>query len=218
MIKAVVFDAFGTLFDVHSVIEACEARFPGQGRAISQLWRQTQLEYTWLRTIMERYADYEAVMRDALRYTLNTLGLPYDDTVFGELFDAYFHLKPFPEVEEACEYLLPRRMAILSNSSDRLLHKVVNNAGLKRFFTAALSVDVLKKYKPSPDVYQMAASHLGVPKEQVLFVSTNGWDVAGAKSFGFKVCWINRTGMQPDELGVPADFEVRDLIELAEQL
>jgi 2-haloacid dehalogenase len=215
MIEAVVFDAYGTLFDVNSVIDACEQLYPGKGTFISQTWRQKQLEYTWLRALMNRYVDFEAINRDSLRFSLNKLKLEFSEDTIEKLTAAYLNLTPYPEVVDALNAFQPRQLLILSNGTSKMLHTVVENAGLESYFTAILSVDALKTYKPNPQVYQLAVTKLGISKEKVLFLSSNGWDVAGSKSFGFTVGWINRTGNPIEELGVQPDYQVQDLLELA---
>ena len=215
MIEAVVFDAYGTLFNVHSVIDAGNQFFPGQGAAISQLWRQKQLEYTWLRTLMGRYVDFEKINLDSLRFALHHLQLAHNDEIIETLVTTYLRLQHYPEVEQALQVFLPRKLVILSNGTESMLQAVVRHAGLESYFDDILSVDVLQIYKPAPQVYQLAVSKLGVPKEQILFVSSNGWDVAGAKSFGFTVGWINRLGITIEELGVRPDYIVHDLLELS---
>jgi len=216
MIDAVVFDAYGTLFDVHSVIDACNNAFPGYGEQISQTWRQKQLEYTWLRALMRRYANFEDINRDALKFTLNHLNLWHDDATLESLVATYLRLQAFPEVPHALQVFRPRKLAILSSGTSHMLETVVRHAGLEAHFGNILSVDPLQTYKPDPVVYQLAVSTLDVPKEHILFVSSNGWDVAGSNAFGFTVGWINRLGKTVEELGVRPDYIVRDLLELAD--
>ena len=200
-IQAVVFDAYGTLFDVHSVIRRCEALFPGKGPALSQSWRAKQLEYTWLRSLMGRYEDFGAVTVAALRYSCRALGLELSRDAEQALIDEYLRLAPYPEVPSALEALAGRKLAILSNGSPATLTPLVANAGLAQRFHSVLSVDSLRVFKPHPSVYQLAVDRLGVPKGAIAFISSNFWDVCGATSFGFRTYWINRAGAQPDELG-----------------
>lgn len=218
MIKAVVFDAYGTLFDVNSVIQACETAYPGKGTLISQTWRQKQLEYTWLRTLMKRYENFEVVTKDALRFTLNQLKLPHTVNNIEELTNFYLKLECFPEVAEALKAFQPRQLVILSNGTTKMLQALVDNVGLKLHFFAILSVNVLRTYKPNPKVYDLALTRLGTAKEEILFVSSNGWDVAGAKSFGFTVGWVNRQGNTKEELDLRPDYEVKDLLELVQAI
>ncbi|MBW8906714.1 MAG: haloacid dehalogenase type II [Betaproteobacteria bacterium] len=213
-VEALVFDAYGTLYDVHSVMRRCEACFPGKGAALSQLWRAKQLEYTWQRSLMQRYAPFSTVTREALRYSSAALGLPLADHE-RSLMDAYLHLAPFPEVPAALERLALKR-AILSNGSPDMLEPLVRNSGLR--FDAVLSVDELRVYKPAPQVYELALRRLGVAKEAIGFVSSNCWDAAGAKSFGFTVFWINRANAPVDGLGVAPDRQIAHLGELADEV
>lgn len=218
MIEAVVFDAYGTLFDVHSVVDACNNAFPDKGDQISQVWRQKQLEYTWLRALMHRYTDFEEVNRDALKYTLKQLNLEHDNDPIETMLSAYLQLEPYREVAQALQMLRPRKLAILSNGTLNMLESVVRFSGFTTYFDKILSVDALQTYKPDPQVYQLAVETLGFSKEQILFVSSNGWDVAGSKAFGFTVGWINRQENTVEELGVRPDYEVTNLMELVEAL
>jgi 2-haloacid dehalogenase len=207
MTDALVFDAYGTLYDVHSVMRRCETCYPGKGSALSQLWRAKQLEYTWQRSLMQRYVPFSQVTREALEYSCAALGLDHDPSIVDE----YLRLTPFPEAKEALARL-PMRKAILSNGSPDLLEPLVRNSGLT--FDAVLSVDELKVYKPAPQVYQLAVKRLGVPKERIGFVSSNCWDALGAKSFGFTVYWVNRGNAPLDRLGFKPDAVVKSLDEI----
>ncbi len=217
-IEAVVFDAYGTLFDVHSVVRAGEELFPGQGVALSQLWRAKQLEYTWLRSLMGRYQDFWKVTEAALVFACKKLRLSCMPEAQKRLMDAYLALDPFPEVRESLRALSGHRPAILSNGSPRMLQAAVKHSGLTGVFSAVLSVDAVKIYKPSPRVYQLATRKLRVPRGKICFVSANFWDIAGAKAFGFWTCWVNRIAAPAEELGVRADTVVSNLTELATRL
>lgn len=214
-ISALVFDAYGTLFDVHSVTETCERLFPGKGGSLSQLWRTKQLEYTWQRSLMGRYADFNRVTEDGLRYACGALALRYSHGALETLMEAYRHLKLFPDAAATLAALKSRaKLAILSNGTPAMLHAVIANNGLTSTFDAVLSVDPAGIFKPAPRVYQLAADHLGMRKEEIGFVSSNGWDAAGAKAFGFQVFWINRAAMPVEELDVMPDAELKSLGEL----
>ena len=165
-VDALVFDAYGTLYDVHSVMRRCESCFPGKGMQISQLWRAKQLEYTWQRSLMQRYAPFSAVTRDALRYSCAALGLRLGDHE-PALMEEYLRLAPFAEVPAALERLALKR-AILSNGSPDMLEPLVRNSGLR--FDAVLSVHELGIYKPAPQVYELAARRLAVAKERIAFL------------------------------------------------
>ena len=200
-LKALVFDAYGTLFDVHSVIAECEALFPGKGASLSQLWRAKQLEYTWLRSLMGRYADFSAITRAALTTACNMLRLELSEAEARRLMDAYLVLKAFPDVMETLTRLHGRKLAILSNGSPAMLNAVVRHTRLDQLLDAVLSVDALRIFKPHPSVYAYAAERLQAPAGAIGFVSSNFWDVAGAASFGFRTFWVNRAGTAPDDLG-----------------
>jgi 2-haloacid dehalogenase len=191
-IKAFVFDAYGTLYDVQSVAALTERAFPGDGETITQIWRMKQLEYTWLRSLMGAYADFWTVTRDSLAYTLDVLGLSASEADIAKLAEAYNHLTPYPDSIAALDALADRRLAILSNGSPAMLDALVANSGLANRFEAVLSVDAAGVYKPDPRSYGLVEARLGLRPEQVVFVSSNGFDVAGAKRFGFRVARIAR--------------------------
>jgi len=213
-VKALVFDAYGTLFDVHSVIRLCDELWPGKGTALSQLWRTKQLEYTWQRSLMQRYEDFGRITDAALRYGCKALGLALDDATRHRLMQAYLRLDTYPEVGETLRRLSGKKLAILSNGSPSMLEPVVANARLDKVLDAVISVDALRIFKPDPRVYALAVDRLGVPTGAIGFVSSNCWDAIGAKAFGFRVYWCNRAGAPLDELGVALDHEMRSLAEL----
>jgi len=212
-IRGYVFDAYGTLFDVHSVVEAGRALTPDPV-ALSTLWRQKQLEYTWLRSLMGRYEDFWAVTEAALRHSVKRLGLAASDADLARLMNAYHSLACFPEVRAALERLAGQPRAILSNGAPRMLAAAVASSGLGDVLEHVISVDRVKIYKPAPAVYALGPATLGVPADELLFVSSNAWDVAGAKAFGYRVAWCNRLGAPEEELGVRADHVVTRLTDL----
>jgi 2-haloacid dehalogenase len=216
-VKGLLFDAYGTLFDVHSVIEAGRA-VTSDPQALSGLWRQKQLEYTWLRSLMGRYEDFWVITESALIFACRRLGLQVSAAERRRLMDAYLTLRAFPEVREALERLRGLPCAILSNGAPRMLEAVVDHNGLGPDLRAVVSVDEVRTFKPHPAVYALGAARLGLPRAAIGFVSSNGWDVAGAKAFGFQVVWVNRQGAPLDELGVTADLELPDLEGLAAAL
>ena len=211
--KAFVFDAYGTLFDVHSVIEAGRA-VTADPQALSTLWRQKQLEYTWLRSLMGRYEDFWAVTEAALRFALRRLGIAAAEAQVQALMDAYLSLACFPEVKAALASLKGARLGILSNGSPRMLEAAVRSSGLTASLEHVLSVDAVKTYKPSPKVYDLGSRAFELAADEMLFVSSNAWDIAGAKAFGFLTCWCNRANAPMEELGLTADYEVTRLDEL----
>ena len=215
-IKAVVFDLYGTLYDVHSVAQACDAAFPGQGMRISEIWRNKQLEYAWLRSLMGKYVPFEQATYDALVYTCRSLQLELTDATCKTLCDAYLKLAPYPEVPATLKQLngMALPLAILSNGSVFSIDQVVSHSGLQAHFAHLLSVEPAGVFKPDPQVYTLACQALGLSAQQILFVSSNPWDAAGARHFGFNVCWVNRRNITFDELGARPDAIVQGLDEL----
>jgi 2-haloacid dehalogenase len=237
-IKAIVFDAYGTLYDVQSVADVTEEAFPGYGEMITQVWRLKQLEYSWLRSLMQRYRDFSLVTRESLAYTLRILGLQYDNAIFERIIEKYLHLDLYPDALATLSAIKDRKLAILSNGSPAMLDALVANSGLGHLLDATISIDAGKVFKPSPDAYSLIEARLAVKPKDVLFVSSNPWDVCGAKAFGLNVAWIERvTGeamalacveselvapltmfkalrTQMDELGVAPDYRIRSLSDL----
>jgi 2-haloacid dehalogenase len=212
-IRGYVFDAYGTLFDVHSVVEAGR-EITSDPAALSTAWRQKQLEYTWLRALMGTYADFWVVTEAALRHSIRRLGLGATEAQVRRLMDAYLSLTCFPEVKAALGRLAGRPRAVLSNGAPAMLAAAVTASGLTALLEHVISVDRVKTYKPSPLVYALGPQILGIAAGELLFVSSNGWDVAGAKSFGYQVAWCNRTGAPEEELGVSPDLVVGSLDKL----
>lgn len=237
-IKAVVFDAYGTLFDIQSVAAVTEQAFPGYGEIITQIWRIKQLEYSWLRSLMRRYQDFSVITRDSLAYTLRCLGLQSEAGVFDRIMEKYLHLDLYPDAAATLDALRGNRLAILSNGSTEMLDTLVRNSGLEHVLDATISVDAQQIFKPSPDAYVLIEQRLGVAPAEVLFVSSNPWDACGAKAFGLNVAWIERVTpeamalacvennvlppltmfkalrTQMDELGCEPDHRIRALAEL----
>ncbi|MEH2566864.1 haloacid dehalogenase type II [Bradyrhizobium sp. AZCC 2289] len=237
-IKAVVFDAYGTLYDIQSVAAVTEQEFPGYGDIITQIWRIKQLEYTWLRSLMRRYEDFAVVTRESLAYTLRCLGLKYDADAFERIMDKYLHLDLYPDALASLTAMKPNKLAILSNGSPGMLNALVKNSGLESVLDATISVDAKRIFKPSPDAYTLIESTLDIPPSDVLFISSNPWDACGAKAFGLNVAWIERVTpeamalacieseavapltmfkairTQMDELGLEPDYRIRALSEL----
>lgn len=210
-IKALVFDVYGTLFDVHSVTAKAESLYGGQGKKISQLWRKKQLEYSTLREIMGTYKPFSAVTLDALRHTLNELGLQSVEQQEDELMREYKALILYPEVSQVLNKLSDKRLAVFSNGSRDMLEPLIERSAINRQMDNIISVDDIKRYKPSPASYGYALEQLGLEPTEVLFLSSNGWDVAGAKNFGFRTAWINRSGQADEELDSRPDTVCEDL-------
>ncbi len=215
-VDAVVFDAYGTLFDVHAVVARAEELVPGHGAMLSRLWRTKQLEYTWLQSLMGPSVreDFEAVTAHALDYALAELGLRLAARERRALRDAYLTLAPFPDVPATLAALAPRPRWILSNGTLAMLEPLVRHHGLTAHLDGILSVESADIYKPSPRVYQLAVDRLNVPAGRIGFVSSNGWDAIGAKAFGFRSFWINRTGAPVDRHGPPPDRIMATLADL----
>ena len=219
-ISALVFDAYGTLFDVHSVVRLAETLFPGKGAALSQAWRGKQLEYTWLRSLMGRYEDFNHVTAASLDWAVASLRIVAGEGAKRALVEEYRRLEMFPEVPAALDALAASRpLAILSNGHPEMLEAVVDHNGLReRFRGGILSVHPAGIFKPHPDVYRLVEETLGVPCGLLGFVSSNGWDAAGAKAFGFRAYWVNRSGTPVERLGVRPDATVANLDELSKLL
>jgi 2-haloacid dehalogenase len=211
--RGYVFDAYGTLFDVHSVVEVSREISPDP-MALSALWRQKQLEYTWLRSLMGRYEDFWSVTEAALRHAVRRLDLTVTAAQIDRLMAAYLRLACFPEVPRALARLAPRPRAILSNGSPRMLEAAVASSGLGPHLQHVLSVDAVRVFKPAPAVYALGPAALGIPAHELLFVSSNAWDATGAKAYGYRVAWCNRAGSTEEELGFAADLVVTDLDQL----
>jgi 2-haloacid dehalogenase len=209
--SVIVFDAYGTLFDVHSVILRGGAGMAGNLQVLSNLWRRKQLERTWLLALMERYEDFERVTESALRSAIRELGMEATETQVEELAGAYFSPEAFPEVKAAIEVLDGTPLAILSNGTSRMIEAAVRHNGLTGCFKHIISADTAGTYKPSPRVYALGPETLKIPAAETLFVSSNGWDAAGARAYGYRVCWCNRSGADWDEMGFAPDFSVSGL-------
>jgi len=215
--RAIVFDAYGTLFDVHSVVLSAGHGIPGDLQALSRLWRQKQLEFTWLRSLMDRYEDFWSITEAALRSAVRLLSIDLTGPQFDKLMQAYLAPAAFADARSALETLHGIPSAILSNGSPTMLNAAVRNSGLESCFAAVISVDRVKTYKPSPRVYALGPETLHVPAEEILFVSSNSWDAAGAKAFGYQVCWCNRAQEKMDDWGFAPDFVVSGLDRISTQ-
>jgi 2-haloacid dehalogenase len=209
--EAFVFDAYGTLYDVHSVAARCEANWPGKGAQLSVLWRAKQLEYTWQRSLMQRYAPFSSVTREALAYSCEALELELSVAQMEGLMAEYLKLSLYPDVVRTLQALNTRK-AILSNGSPDMLLPLVQNSGLE--LDAVISVDELRIFKPAPQVYALAVEKLHLDHSRIGFVSSNCWDAMGAKSYGFSVYWINRAGAPVDRLGFKPDRMLASLNEI----
>ena len=218
-IEVCVFDAYGTLFDVHAAAAQCRDALGDKADPLSTLWRDKQLQYTWLRSLMRQYVDFWQVTGDALDYAMEQMKI--DDADLRErLMNIYRILDAYPEVPRMLERLRDAGMktAILSNGAPHMLDSAVDNAGIGGLLDAVLSVEALRSYKPDPQVYQMALDHFGVAPGAVCFMSSNAWDICGAASFGFSAVWVNRTGQPAERLPGQAVAQLSSLERLPELL
>jgi 2-haloacid dehalogenase len=191
-IKALVFDAYGTLFEPHSIAGRVESAFPGLGDFIASIWRQKQLEYSWQRTAMGDFSDFAALTRDALSYAVATSVQGTDATRLDEICAAFDQLELFSDAEAMLKVLQPYRLAVLSNGSRRMLAPLLGHAGIEGCFEAVVSSDEVRAYKPHPDFYRAAMKRLGLQPAEILLVSSSGFDLAGAKHFGLRTLRIER--------------------------
>ena len=210
-IRACVFDAYGTLFDVHSAVGRLRPQIGDRADELSQLWRAKQLEYSWLRALMGRHADFWQVTGEALDYALARTGV--DGSARAPLMQAYLALDAYPEVPDVLRRLRAAglKLAILSNGEPAMLAAAIEHAGIGALLDVVLSVEEAGVYKPDPRTYQLAVDRLGAGRQEIAFQSSNGWDVAGAASFGLRTVWINRFGAPPERLPDGPERELGDL-------
>ena len=216
-IKIIALDAYGTLFDVHSVNESVTSLYGEKGKTLSETWRAKQLEYAFLRQIQGRYRDFWSLTKDALAFSAESLGIHVTEDDENKLLDAYLNLTLYSEVRDVLGELSDFKRVVFSNGNKAMLEPLIENAGLKEI-DAALSVDAVKQFKPASAAYQYLMSEYNVERENVLFLSSNTWDISGAKSFGFKTMWVNRSAKAFDHLGIQPDKIVTDLKGLADYL
>lgn len=211
-IEACVFDAYGTLFDVAAAAAHCRDSLGEQWQPLAELWRQKQLQYTWLRTLSGHYVDFWQITTDGLDFALTSLRIE-DRDLRRRLLDLYFALDCYPEVPEVLARLKAAglKTAVLSNGSPDMLTSAVKNSGLEASLDAVLSVDEIGVYKPRPEVYGLVKRHLGVDGRAVAFQSSNSWDAHGASAYGFSVAWINRFGQARERLPGAPDVELTSL-------
>lgn len=212
-VKAFVFDAYGTLFDVFSVTKKCEELFPRKGDQISQTWRQKQLEYSYLRQMMGKYRPFSTVTRDALRYAVADVDAELSHDNEEQLLDAYKELSVYEEVPGVLKELKEKGMtlAIFSNGSHDMLDLLVKQSSLAEYIDHIISADDINQYKPTPASYTHALDSLELNRENILFMSSNGWDISGAKNFGFHTAWINRNEKPVEKLALEPDTIHSDL-------
>ncbi|MDH3693253.1 MAG: haloacid dehalogenase type II [Gammaproteobacteria bacterium] len=214
-IEACVFDAYGTLFDVHSAVDKYREQIGEQADDVSNLWRTKQLQYTWLRSMMKKHVDFWQVTGQALDFALETYSSD-DPNLRQSLMDAYLQLDCYPEVHDILIKLKDNgmKLAILSNGAPNMLQAAVDNSGIGKYLDANISVEDVGIFKPDPSVYQLAVDQLDVSAERVSFQSSNSWDAVGAASFGFRVAWVNRFGQRRERLDSEPHAELKTLSEL----
>jgi 2-haloacid dehalogenase len=212
-IQAIAFDAYGTLFDVYSIRVLAEKLFPGHGMALAELWRDKQIEYTHLRTLCSTYKPFWEVTQDALVFACKKLDLDLTLDAHNMLMGQYAKLQAFPENVSVLQQLqaMGMKLAILSNGNPQMLESAIEAAGMRGLFNHILSVDAVKKFKTAPEAYQLGPDIFGLSAKNILFVSSNCWDVCGATWFGYTTFWINRTNTPLEELGVQPDAVGMDM-------
>ncbi len=215
-IKAIAFDAYGTLFDVYSVGALAEKLFPASGARLAELWRDRQMEYTRIRTLSGRYADFWQVTGDALAFACERLGLELTQAHRERLMMQYAELTAFPENRAALSSLKQRGLplAILSNGTPKMIASAISAAGMEGIFDHVLSADQVRRFKTAPEAYQLGPDAFGCPAQEILFVSSNNWDICGATWFGYTTFWVNRAGVPAERLGVQPSAQGRSLDDL----
>jgi 2-haloacid dehalogenase len=217
-VKGIVFDMYGTLVDVGAVAEACK-QVAAEPVAFNTRWRAKQLEYTFLRTLMGKYRDFWKVTEEALEFAIQDFVLQISPEQRKQVMEAWLQPTPYPEVEAALPRLKEKYLlAVLSNGTPKMLQTGLERTGLRPHFRWVISVDAVKLYKPSPEVYRLAPKRMRLQKNEILFVSSNFFDVMGSKNFGFKVCWINKTGVPLDPLGLKPELVVKSFDELVDAI
>lgn len=200
-IKAIVFDAYGTLFDVFSLDQRLAQHFGNKADSINQIWRRKQLEYTWLRSLMRQYQPFSEVTSEALTYACDQTGAVLSNATREDLMQQYFSLSTFVEVPKLLAELSQKyRLAILSNANMQMLEAGARHNNIEHLFTQILSADTIGHYKPTPEVYQLAVDGLNVSKDHIIFISSNTWDVAGARAYGLQAMWLKRGKQIPEAL------------------
>ncbi|MTJ82560.1 MAG: haloacid dehalogenase type II [Telmatospirillum sp.] len=214
-ISVCVFDAYGTLFDVKGVVETGRARLGDRAAPLADLWRRKQLEYSWLRSLMGRHSDFWHVTGESLDFAMEALGID-DPGLRASLMEAYLSPAAYADVRETLDRLrgADRRLAILSNGSPTMLTAATKAAGLGGYFDAILSVEQVGIFKPHPTTYRLVPDHFDCTSAEIAFMSSNGWDVAGASAFGFQVVWVNRSGQPREVLPAHPHAEIASLADL----
>ena len=217
-IKAIIFDAYGTLFDVNSAAEKCKDKIGDKWEGFANYWRTTQLEYTWLRSLMKKHKDFWQITEDSLDKSMKAFKINIE--MKNELLNLYKVLSPYPEVKETLEKLKEKKykLAILSNGTPSLLHELVNNNNLKNLFDDIFSIEEVKVYKPSSKVYEIPIKKYNIKNEEVAFLSANTWDVSGGGNYGFTSIWVNRNNNIFDNLDYKPKNQITGLNQLLDIL
>ena len=216
-IKAIIFDAYGTLFDVNSAAEKCKDKIGDKWEPFANYWRTTQLEYTWLRSLMGRHKDFWQVTEDSLDKSMKAFSI--DLSMRNELLNLYKVLSPFKEVPDVLKTLKKKfKLAILSNGTPSLLNELVNSNNLNGIFNDLFSIEQVGVYKPDSRVYDIPINKYLIQRDEVVFLSANTWDVSGAGNYGYKAIWINRNNNIFDNLDYKPNFEIKDLYGLLDKI
>ena len=212
--KAIVFDAYGTLFDVNSAAEKCKGKIGNKWENFANFWRTTQLEYTWLRSLMKKHKNFWQITEDSLDKSMETFQI--DKSLRNDLLSLYKELSPYPEVKNVLENLKKKsfKLAILSNGTPELLNHLVKSSDLENLFDDIFSVEEVKIYKPDPKVYDIPVNKYKVTKGEITFLSANTWDVSGAGNYGYNSIWVNRNNSVFDKLDYKPKNEVKNLKQL----
>jgi 2-haloacid dehalogenase len=213
-VKAIIFDAYGTLFDVNSAAEKCKGKIGDKWEGFANYWRTTQLEYTWLRSLMNRHKDFWQVTEDSLDKSMKAFKI--DISMRSELLDLYKILSTFPEVQEVLNNLKKKnyKLAILSNGTPALLNQLVKNNNLDSIFDDIFSIEEVGIFKPSSKVYDIPIKKYQIQKNDVVFLSANTWDISGGGNYGYNTIWLNRNNNTFDNLDYKPQNQVKDLSEL----
>ena len=213
-IKAIVFDAYGTLFDVNSAAEKCKDKIGDKWEAFANYWRTTQLEYTWLRSLMKRHKDFWQVTEDSLDKSIKTYEI--DSSMRNELLNLYKILSPFKEVHEVLKSLKDKnlKIAILSNGTPSLLNELVKSNNLENIFDDIFSIEEVRVYKPDSKVYDIPIKKYNIKKNEVVFLSANTWDISGGGNYGYNSIWVNRKNNTFDNLDYVPKHQIKDLSKL----
>ena len=211
MIKTVVFDIYGTLFDINSIQEKCEKLFPGNGEKIAKAWRHKLIEYTHVRQLVDQYKPFSKVIKDSLEYVLDRNDFDYSLSDVNECVEEYYRLQVFPEVTQSLNDISHIDKVIFSNGNQEMIQKVLKHSNIDSSFKHILALEEFGMYKPNSNGYVLLEERIPYEKQEILFVSSNKWDIVGAQKFGFKTAWINRNFSEFEYIEVEPDFEFQSI-------